>query len=125
MAKTAPTRPACGPTRLKRPPAREPEWTPRQWPWAARTPCRSATWRFELIARLRSAVPVLLVLGGSSSVPQDDLRKAAGAGITKLNIGIVLHGRFTSAIRAHLASDDTVTDPRSTSPRSAWTSPRP
>jgi fructose-bisphosphate aldolase class II len=73
---------------------------------------RTASLDFDLIARLRSAVPVPLVLHGSSGVPDAELRKAVSAGITKINVGTLLNVRYTGAVRAHLGSDDTVTDPR-------------
>jgi fructose-bisphosphate aldolase, class II len=73
---------------------------------------RTAALDFDLIAQLRSAVPVPLVLHGSSGVADEDLHKAVGAGITKVNVGTLLNIRFTAAVRAHLADDDTVTDPR-------------
>ena len=76
-------------------------------------PARTAALDFELIARLRSAVPVPLVLHGSSGVADEDLRKAVAAGITKINVGTLLNVHFTRAVRSHLASDDVVSDPRS------------
>jgi fructose-bisphosphate aldolase, class II len=76
-------------------------------------PARTAVLDFELIARLRSAVPVPLVLHGSSGVADEDLRKAVAAGITKINVGTLLNVHFTRAVRSHLASDDVVSDPRS------------
>jgi fructose-bisphosphate aldolase class II len=73
---------------------------------------RDAALDFELITRLRAVVPVPLVLHGSSGVADEDLRKAVSAGITKINVGTLLNARFTAAVRAHLAGDDAVTDPR-------------
>jgi fructose-bisphosphate aldolase, class II len=73
---------------------------------------RTAALDFDLIARLRSAVPVPLVLHGSSGVADEELRKAVSAGITKINVGTLLNVHFTRAVRAHLRSDGTVTDPR-------------
>jgi fructose-bisphosphate aldolase, class II len=73
---------------------------------------RTAALDFDLIARLRSAVPVPLVLHGSSGVADEDLRKAVSAGITKINVGTLLNVHFTDAVRSHLASDGEVTDPR-------------
>jgi len=52
------------------------------------------------------------VLHGSSGVADADLRKAVAAGITKINVGTLLNMRFTGAVRSHLASDDSVSDPR-------------
>ena len=73
---------------------------------------RTASLEFDLIAQLRSAVPVPLVLHGSSGVADEDLRRAVSAGITKINVGTLLNVRFTNAVREHLASDESVTDPR-------------
>ncbi|MET0703123.1 MAG: class II fructose-bisphosphate aldolase [Mycobacterium sp.] len=73
---------------------------------------RSATLDFDLIARLRAAVPAPLVLHGSSGVAADELRKAVSAGITKINIGTLLNIHYTSTVRAYLAADTAVTDPR-------------
>ncbi len=73
---------------------------------------RTASLDFDLIGRLRSAVPVPLVLHGSSGVADDDIRKAVSAGITKINVGTLLNVGFTEAVRAYLSSDDAVTDPR-------------
>jgi len=73
---------------------------------------RSATLDFDLIRRLRASVPVPLVLHGSSGVADSDLRKAVEAGITKINVGTLLNVRFTAAVRAHLAADSDVNDPR-------------
>jgi fructose-bisphosphate aldolase, class II len=73
---------------------------------------RTASLDFDLIARLRSTVPVPLVLHGSSGVADDDLRKAVNAGITKINVGTLLNARFTGAVREYLQADDSVTDPR-------------
>lgn len=73
---------------------------------------RTAALDFDLIARLRDAVPVPLVLHGSSGVPDADLRKAVRAGITKVNVGTLLNVRFTDAVRAYLESDGDVSDPR-------------
>lgn len=72
---------------------------------------RSASLDLELIARLAAAVPVPLVLHGSSGVPDDVLRAAVAAGIRKVNIGTALNVAGTAALRAELAADPAV-DPR-------------
>jgi fructose-bisphosphate aldolase class II len=66
----------------------------------------------DLIAALRDAVPVPLVLHGSSGVPDETLRAAVRAGIVKVNIGTALNIAYTGALRRALAADDAV-DPRS------------
>jgi len=66
----------------------------------------------DLVARLRSAVDVPLVLHGSSGVPQPSVAAAVVAGMTKVNIGTITTVAFTRAIRQHLADAPGVTDPR-------------
>jgi fructose-bisphosphate aldolase class II len=73
---------------------------------------RSAALDHDLIARLAERVPVPLVLHGSSGVPEDELRRAVEAGIRKVNVGTALNVALTSALRASLAADPAVTDPR-------------
>jgi fructose-bisphosphate aldolase class II len=57
-------------------------------------------------------VPVPLVLHGSSGVPDDHLREAVAAGMTKINISTHLNGTFTGAAREVLAADPALVDPR-------------
>ncbi len=64
-----------------------------------------------LIEELARAVPVPLVLHGSSGVPYGQLAQAVTAGITKVNVGTALNIAFTQAIRESLA-DDALVDPR-------------
>ncbi|MCO5998946.1 class II fructose-bisphosphate aldolase [Actinoallomurus rhizosphaericola] len=73
---------------------------------------RTATVDLDLIARLRDAVPVPLVLHGSSGVPDADLTRAVRAGIVKVNIATHLNKVFTDAMRAYLADHPTVVDTR-------------
>ncbi|GAA0372851.1 class II fructose-bisphosphate aldolase [Actinoallomurus spadix] len=73
---------------------------------------RTAAVDLGLIARLRDAVPVPLVLHGSSGVPDEDLTRAVEAGIVKVNIATHLNKVFTAAVRAYLADHPTVVDTR-------------
>ncbi|MBM9503113.1 class II fructose-bisphosphate aldolase [Actinacidiphila acididurans] len=73
---------------------------------------RSASLDHELIERLREAVPVPLVLHGSSGVGDEELRRAVRAGIVKINIGTALNIAFTRAVRETLAANPDLTDPR-------------
>jgi fructose-bisphosphate aldolase, class II len=74
---------------------------------------RSAALDHDLIARLRDAVGVPLVLHGSSGVPDEELARAVADGIVKVNIGTALNIAFTGAVRTYLesAAPDAV-DPR-------------
>ncbi|MES4908664.1 MULTISPECIES: class II fructose-bisphosphate aldolase [unclassified Streptomyces] len=65
-----------------------------------------------LVAALRAAVPVPLVLHGSSGVPEADLTRAVEAGLTKVNIATHLNVAYTRAIRDHLAAHPEAVDPR-------------
>lgn len=69
---------------------------------------RTATLDHDLITRLRDAVPVPLVLHGSSGVPDDQLRAAVHNGMVKINIGTALNVAFTGALRDR----ELPTDPR-------------
>jgi fructose-bisphosphate aldolase class II len=64
-----------------------------------------------LIAELAAAVPVPLVLHGSSGVSDDDLAAAVAAGIVKVNVGTILNVAYTRAVRASL-QDTAMVDPR-------------
>lgn len=74
---------------------------------------RTAALDHELIGRLREAVPVPLVLHGSSGVPDEEIRQAvASSGMVKINVGTALNTAFTGAVRAYLAENTTGVDPR-------------
>ncbi|MEU5594838.1 class II fructose-bisphosphate aldolase [Streptomyces sp. NPDC020298] len=73
---------------------------------------RTAALDLELIARIRDEVSVPLVLHGSSGVPHTALRAAVEQGMTKINIGTLLNVAFTRAVRAVLAGQPDLVDPR-------------
>jgi fructose-bisphosphate aldolase, class II len=73
---------------------------------------RTAALDLDLIGRLAKALPVPLVLHGSSGVPDDQLRAAVSAGMVKINIGTILNVAFTRAVRSVITADDRLVDPR-------------
>ncbi|WJV47911.1 class II fructose-bisphosphate aldolase [Streptomyces flavofungini] len=73
---------------------------------------RTAVLDHALIRSLRDAVPVPLVLHGSSGVPDTEIRAALASGMTKINVGTALNAAFTGEVRGHLAADPDVVDPR-------------
>lgn len=73
---------------------------------------RVARLDLDLIGRIAEAVPVPLVLHGSSGVPDDEIVKAIRAGMTKINVSTHLNGFFTRAVRAALDTDPALVDPR-------------
>jgi fructose-bisphosphate aldolase class II len=66
----------------------------------------------ELISALRAAVPVPLVLHGSSGVPDEELVRAVKSGMTKINIATHLNQVFTHSVRATLAAKPDMVDSR-------------
>ncbi|HEY2044182.1 MAG TPA: class II fructose-bisphosphate aldolase [Jatrophihabitans sp.] len=73
---------------------------------------RNAQVDHELIARLATVVQIPLVLHGSSGIADADLSGAVQAGIRKVNVGTALNIAFTAALRAKLATDRGLVDPR-------------
>ncbi|OBF36744.1 fructose-bisphosphate aldolase [Mycobacterium sp. ACS1612] len=70
---------------------------------------QTATLDLDLIAALRDALSIPLVLHGSSGVRDDTLRAAVRAGIVKVNIGTALNVAYTGGLRAALGDG---VDPR-------------
>jgi len=73
---------------------------------------REAAVDHALIAQLRDAVPVPLVLHGSSGLPDEEMRAAVRSGMTKINLSTHLNGLFTREVRSVLAEDPALVDPR-------------
>lgn len=73
---------------------------------------RTASLDLELIGRLREALPVPLVLHGSSGVADAVIADAVRAGMTKINVSTHLNGFFTRAIRSTLEADEKLVDSR-------------
>lgn len=73
---------------------------------------RDAALDHALIAALRTAVPVPLVLHGSSGVGDAELRQAVAGGLVKVNIGTALNIAFTGAVRPILDEQPNLVDPR-------------
>jgi fructose-bisphosphate aldolase, class II len=73
---------------------------------------RDAVLDEALITAIHLAVPVPLVLHGSSGVPDAGLAAAVAAGMTKINVATQLNKVFTGAVRACLAADPVLVDPR-------------
>lgn len=73
---------------------------------------RDAVLDVDLIATLRAAVPVPLVLHGSSGVDDDGLREAVRSGMTKVNIATHLNNVMTTAVSDYLAAHPGAVDTR-------------
>ena len=73
---------------------------------------RTAVLDHDLIAQLGAALPVPLVLHGSSGVRDDELVRAVQVGMVKVNIGTALNVAFTGAVAGHLERSPETVDPR-------------
>ncbi|WP_144875748.1 class II fructose-bisphosphate aldolase [Microbacterium sp. 1.5R] len=73
---------------------------------------RTASLDLDLIARLKGALDVPLVLHGSSGVADDVIADAVRAGMTKINVSTHLNAFFTRAVRERLAADERLVDSR-------------
>ncbi|MEV6055129.1 class II fructose-bisphosphate aldolase [Streptomyces sp. NPDC052107] len=73
---------------------------------------RDAALDFQLIGELHAAVPVPLVLHGSSGVADHHLTAAVDHGMTKVNIATHLNQVFTTTVRRTLAGDQRLVDTR-------------
>lgn len=73
---------------------------------------RTAALDLGLIARLREAVGVPLVLHGSSGVPDETIVAGIGAGLVKINVSTHLNAVFSAAVRASLDESPSLVDPR-------------
>jgi fructose-bisphosphate aldolase class II len=73
---------------------------------------RVAAIDLDLIRRLAAAVPVPLVLHGSSGVPDETIVRAIRSGLTKINVSTHLNAGFTGAVREYLAAHPAAVDSR-------------
>lgn len=73
---------------------------------------RTAALDIDLIERLAQAVPVPLVLHGSSGVPDETIVAGIRAGLVKVNVSTHLNKAFTAAVRSYLDDNPTVVDSR-------------
>lgn len=67
---------------------------------------------FERLEAIARAVPVPLVLHGSSGVPDGDIRRAVKLGVRKINIDTDIRIAFVAAVRRMLAAAPEEIDPR-------------
>ncbi|MFZ0531317.1 MAG: class II fructose-bisphosphate aldolase [Propionicimonas sp.] len=73
---------------------------------------RDASLDQDLIRAIRAAVPVPLVLHGSSGVSDEGMQAAIRAGMTKINVSTHLNQVFTGSVRDTLAGDAALVDSR-------------
>ncbi|MFA6423396.1 MAG: class II fructose-bisphosphate aldolase [Patescibacteria group bacterium] len=67
---------------------------------------------FDVIKNVADKVSVPLVLHGSSNIPDEDIKLAISAGISKINIDTELRQSFTDGIKESLKENSNQIDPR-------------
>lgn len=73
---------------------------------------RTAQLDLDLIGRLNDSVEVPLVLHGSSGIADNNIVRAIGAGMTKINVSTQLNKVFTRELRKTLAEQPNMVDSR-------------
>ena len=73
---------------------------------------RDAALDLDLIRAIAAAVPVPLVLHGSSGVSDEGIRAAIRAGMTKINVSTHLNHVFTDRVRSELDANPALVDSR-------------
>jgi ketose-bisphosphate aldolase len=58
--------------------------------------------RYDRLAAIASAVETPLVLHGGTGIPEEDVRRAIDGGITKVNVGTIIHCTYMNTVRAEL-----------------------
>jgi ketose-bisphosphate aldolase len=58
--------------------------------------------RFDRLAEINAAIDTPLVLHGGTGIPEEDVRRAIRSGITKVNVGTIIHCTYMNAVRAEL-----------------------
>jgi len=64
--------------------------------------------RIDLLSQINEAVPVVLVLHGSSGIPSEMLKDAVAHGITKINLATEIKDAFMKTLKSHLMQTDEI-----------------
>lgn len=61
---------------------------------------------FERLAEINEAIKIPLVLHGGTGIPDEDIRKAISLGISKVNIGTIIHCTYMNNLKEELNKRD-------------------
>lgn len=64
--------------------------------------------RIDILARIKEATPVVLVLHGSSGIPAQMLRDAVRNGMSKVNLATEIKDAFMKTLKSHLVTTDEI-----------------
>lgn len=68
--------------------------------------------RFDILEETRKRVTIPIVLHGASGIPDEDVKKATGLGICKVNFATELRDAYSRGLKEYLAANPAVFDPK-------------
>lgn len=68
--------------------------------------------RFDILEQTRKAVTIPIVLHGASGIPDEDIKKATGLGICKVNFATELRDAFSRGVKEYLKENPDTYDPK-------------
>ena len=68
--------------------------------------------KFDILAETRRRVSIPIVLHGASGIPDEDVKKATGLGICKVNFATELRDAYSKGMKAYLAEKPETFDPK-------------
>lgn len=68
--------------------------------------------RFDILEETRKRVTIPIVLHGASGIPDEDIRRATGLGICKVNFATELRDAFSKGVKAYLKDNPDTYDPK-------------
>ena len=68
--------------------------------------------RFDILEETRKRVSIPIVLHGASGIPDEDVKRATGLGICKVNFATELRDAFSKGVKAYLKENPDTYDPK-------------
>ena len=68
--------------------------------------------RFDILEETKKLVSIPIVLHGASGIPDEDVKKATGLGICKVNYATELRDAFSKGVKEFLKENPDVFDPK-------------
>lgn len=68
--------------------------------------------KFDILENTKKRVSVPIVLHGASGIPDEDVKKATGLGICKVNFATELRDAYSKGVKEYLAANPGVFDPK-------------
>lgn len=68
--------------------------------------------RFDILEETRKRVTIPIVLHGASGIPDEDVKKATGLGICKVNFATELRDAFSRGLKEYLSANPSAFDPK-------------